>query len=546
MGSALIETNPSTSPNLKPLLGENYELILNQSMRNLLDEFHKGTSDFSHFVPVFFELMQARVDPRLESIWVYTALSFRSRTSAKGDILNRVAVVKDLFQLLSACSGSSSSSKSIALLAPVVFEVYRLLFDLSGKELSSKRDKKVVKEIGSLIEVILGYISVCSSGGSNEDNGLDGSIKCLDDLIRVWMYDGEGKEGVAAFFPLVSAEISRQFGGGECDVDSLAGVVIAEAFLLKMCMYCRVGVPRVDLEKELRSWAVASIAGFQNYYFYETVVKMLLELALPVTSLLSSEDEVVLRKILYDAVILADYSFLNPEREIKLPVERLHRLALTQLIVTHEAIEFLREHGDREKPISYVNAFSSSHLSSQLIKWVSNQIVMEGKVNRPNGSSPKALIKWLLNLEGQGIRIFDDSISRYRAKLVLDISKVDYEQPVGRANFKKLDDDLLFYVDKKREEEDGNKEDKETDDSMSAAFVSAARTMKLAEKDGERKRKKGSSIEKKKQIKFRKYKLHDNSNSERESSHFLDDGLSSGSEIENPLSDDEDMEVKEE
>ncbi|KAJ9688203.1 hypothetical protein PVL29_014096 [Vitis rotundifolia] len=545
MGSALIETNPSTSPNLKPLLGENYELTLNQSIRNLLDEFHKGTSDLSHFVPVFFELMQARVDPRLESIWVYTALSFRSRTSAKGEVLNRVAVVKDLFQLLSACSGSSSSSKSIALLAPVVFEVYRLLFDLSGKELSSKRDKKVVKEIGSLIEVILGYISVCSSGGSNEDNGLDGSIKCLDDLIRVWMYDGEGKEGVAAFFPLVSAEISGQFGGGECDVDSLAGVVIAEAFLLKMCMYCRVGVPRVDLEKELRSWAVASIAGFQNYYFYETVVKMLLELALPVTSLLSSEDEVVLRKILYDAVILADYSFLNPERAIKLPVERLHRLALTRLIVTHEAIEFLREHGDRVKPISYVNAFSSSHLSSQLTKWVSNQIVMEGKVNRPNGSSPKALIKWLLNLEGQGIRIFDDSISRYRAKLVLDISKVDYEQPVGRADFKKLDDDLLFYFDK-REEEDGNKEDKETDDSMSAAFVSAARTMKLAEKDGERKRKKGSSIEKKKQIKFRKYKLHDNSNSERESSHFHDDGLSSGSEIENPLSDDEDMEVKEE
>ena len=39
---------------------------------------------------------------------------------------------------------------------------------------------------------------------------------------------------------------------------------------------------------------------------------------------------------------MADYSFLNPEREIKLPVERLHRLALTQLIVTHEAIEFLR------------------------------------------------------------------------------------------------------------------------------------------------------------------------------------------------------------
>ena len=268
MESALIETNPSTSPNFKPLLGGNYDPTLKQSIRNLLDEFLKGASNFSEFVPVFFELMQARVYPPLESIWVYSALSFRSRISAKDDILNRVAVVKDLFQLVSACSGSSSSSKSIALLAPVVFEVYRLLFDLSGKELSSKREKKVAKEIRSLIEVILGYISVCSSGGSDENNGSDGSIKCLEDLIRIWMYGGEGKEDLAAFFPLVGAEISGQFGGGECDVDSLAGVVMAEAFLLKMCVCCRVGVPRVDLEKELRSWAVASIAGFQNCYFY--------------------------------------------------------------------------------------------------------------------------------------------------------------------------------------------------------------------------------------------------------------------------------------
>ena len=172
---------------------------------------------------------------------MYSAWSFRSRISAKDDILNRVAVVKDLFQLVSACSGSFSSSKSIALLAPVVFKVNRLLFDLSGKELSSKREKKGAKEIRSLIEVILGYISVCSSGGSNENNGSNGSIKCLDDLIRVWMYGGEGKEDLTAFFPLVGAEISGQFGGGECDVDSLAGVVMAEAFLLKMCVYCRVG-----------------------------------------------------------------------------------------------------------------------------------------------------------------------------------------------------------------------------------------------------------------------------------------------------------------
>lgn len=105
-----------------------------------------------------------------------------------------------------------------------------------------------------------------------------------------------------------------------------------------------------------------------------------------------------------------------------------------------------------------------------------------------------------------------------------------------------MDDDILFYIDNKREEGDGNEEDKETDDSMTADFVSAARTMKLAERDGGRKRKKGSGIEEKKQINFQKYNLPDNSISERESSYFPDDSQSSGIETENPPSDDEDME----
>lgn len=268
MDSALVDAIPSTLPNSRNFFGRNYELALNQSTENLLNEFRKGTSDFSEFVPVFFELMQARVDPPVESIWVYCALSIRSRISAKGDVLNGVAAVQDLFQLVSACSASSSSSKSIALLAPVVFEVYRLLVDLSGKELASKGEKKAVKDIRSLIDSILGYVGACSCRSPNEDSGLNGSIKYLDGLVRFWMNDEEGKQGLTTFFPLVSAEISAQFDGGECDVDSLAGVVIAEAFLVKLYVYCRYGVPRVDLEKELSSRAVTSIAGFQNYYFY--------------------------------------------------------------------------------------------------------------------------------------------------------------------------------------------------------------------------------------------------------------------------------------
>lgn len=56
----------------------------------------------------------------------------------------------------------------------------------------------------------------------------------------------------------------------------------------------------------------------------------------------SSEDEVLLRQVLYDAIILVEYSFLNPERVIHLPAEHMKSIAMKRLIVTHEAVEYFR------------------------------------------------------------------------------------------------------------------------------------------------------------------------------------------------------------
>ena len=94
-----------------------------------------------------------------------------------------------------------------------------------------------------------------------------------------------------------------------------------------------------------------------------------------------------------------------------------------------------------------------------------------------------------------------------------------------------MDDDILFYIDNKEGDKDSD-EDK-MNASMSAAFVSAAHSMKLT-KNGERKRKEGKSAGKKK-IKFVKYER---------SSTVSKDGFNSESEVENPLSD-EDTDTKE-
>ncbi|EXB38817.1 hypothetical protein L484_027250 [Morus notabilis] len=536
---ALDLINPPNSSNFQNpnlLIGECYNIKLTQSLKRLSTEVGDENTKSAQFLQEFYELMQARVDPPLESIWVYAALSFRSRYDPKDEPLDRISAAKQLFQLISSCSSSCDSSKSVALLAPVLYEVYKVVVVLFGKDLASKREKKAVKEVKSMVEVILGCINVCSSteGKSNGSN----LLAPFSDLVRIW---AGSDAGVESFLPLVSSEVCGRVGEEGCDVGYLAGVVIVESFLLKLCLNLRsrISISKEDLEKELKTWAVGSITGFGNFYFFETLVRMLLEKSLPLTFLSSSGDEVLLRKLLYDAVILVDYSFLNPERTIDLPADQVRRLAMARLIVTHEAVEYFREHGDQRRSISYINAFSNSCLAAQLIKWIRKQIHMEENDSKSYGSSPKALIKWLLSLEDQGLRVFDDSILKNHAKLVCDTSSSDFKQQASELESTKVDDDLLFYVDSRGEEFDGDEDDEKMSEVMTAAFVAAAHLMKSADNEV-KKRKEGRSTEKKRKVKFLKYEPLQNSESLSGRSPVVSyDSVSSGSEVENRLSDED-------
>ncbi|KAH9801260.1 hypothetical protein KPL71_000955 [Citrus sinensis] len=480
--SLLNELTSQRNPN--GLISENYNLTLAQSIQSVVAEIKKETPNFTHFVYIFYELMQAKIDPPLETIWVYVALSFRRLNFTDEDPLNQLSVVKDLFQLISACSGSCGSSKSIALLAPVAFQVYKVAVELKGRDLGSKRDKKVIRELKSLIDAILGFVIVCYCKNLNgqsdviSDNDLN-PIVPVKYLFSLWM-DKNGN--LESFLPLVNADVFRGICERECDVNHLAGVVVVE----------------------------------------------------------SSNDEVLLRKVLYDAVILVEYSFLNPKRAAHLPAERIKSLSLTRLIAMQEAIEFSREDGDQKRAISYASAFSSSKLPSQIIKWIASQVGMDEKASISIGSSPKALLRWLLSLENQGIRVFGDRILKSRAKLAVDNSKADYEHQSSKIEGKKANDNLLFYIDNKGEEEESEgEENKEINESMNAAFVAAAHSMKMTEDSGRKRKERGSSGKKKK-IKYHKFDLSNTSDSTKERfSSVSNKGSSSESDIAEPLSDED-------
>lgn len=264
---ALIQSQ--NSPNF---IGENYQIALNNSIQNLLDAIQEPNFEISIFLSNFQELLKVKHDPPLETIWVYSALAFKKLKIEKDEILEQVLAVKSLFQLVTSCSASCSSLKSVALVGPVVYEVYKVVGKLKEIDSGSRKGKKVVKEIKSLVDVVLGYVNVCVC--DNVGYGIGGElIRPLVDLVEVWMGDtvsevDEKMGSLRCFFPLLGDGIVEGLSGKECDVFELAGVVIAEAFLLKMCLEFREGVSRKVLQEELRVWAVGSVTGFENVFFF--------------------------------------------------------------------------------------------------------------------------------------------------------------------------------------------------------------------------------------------------------------------------------------
>ena len=233
---------------LVPLVGENYALKLKNSMQDLLAEIPKESPNFTPFVDAFYELMQAKVDPPFEVTWVYAAINFRGRNSEKGDALDRILAAKDLFKLLSACSASICASKSIALLAPVVFAMHGVIVELFGRELILKREKKAMREVKSLVDVVLGYISICCDNKVyKEETDSVNLILPFTDLARVSVDMNGDDEGFKSLLPLVSGDVcgwirSRDFHGGY-----LGGAVIMEAFFMKLCLSFHLVTSRDEL-----------------------------------------------------------------------------------------------------------------------------------------------------------------------------------------------------------------------------------------------------------------------------------------------------------
>eukprot|EP00262_Sarcandra_glabra_P011936 TRINITY_DN2961_c0_g1_i1.p1 TRINITY_DN2961_c0_g1~~TRINITY_DN2961_c0_g1_i1.p1 ORF type:complete len:121 (+),score=32.44 TRINITY_DN2961_c0_g1_i1:229-591(+) len=118
---------------------------------------------------------------------------------------------------------------------------------------------------------------------------------------------------------------------------------------------------------------------------------------------------------------------------------------------------------------------------------------------------------------------------------------LDNEYPIFKTNSKKMEGDI-FYMDKKVEEAETNGGEDQEMQSENTLFFAAAQTMKFTSNGGGRKRRGGRGGET--QVKFLKYRLDDSPVKENISSFRVDSGMSSESEVENLLSDEDTEEME--
>ncbi|KAL7610612.1 hypothetical protein Lser_V15G10423 [Lactuca serriola] len=398
-----------------PLL-ENLEPMLNESIYHFLVEFQKGRTDFSELGSIFFRLTQTMTDPPLEFIWFYSALTFQTAKSSNlRDPHNFLLSLKDLFHSLVSFRIPSDSSylTQVSLLAPVLYQLVNLKFLISSCK----------AEIEGLVDAVVSHIILCCNNDlvEQEVRGFKSSVSWVS-LVPIWIADqvneNQGRvDGLQLFFPLSTEDI-RQGINEDSGTAYLAGIVMIESFLLRLCLMFDSEASRKELHKDVKSYAAQIIKGFKkNPTFLVMLFKLLLEPNLPVAELLSSTDELLLKKLLFD-VALDLGSFLNYDTSSWLSDVQYKDIAILWLFLTNSALQFASENGDHAGVGCYMNGFSASQLPLQIISWVTSGTNM--KPTTPDISSPKDLIGWLLVLEKQGLKICDYSISGLHEKTLKD------------------------------------------------------------------------------------------------------------------------------
>ncbi|KAH9314815.1 hypothetical protein KI387_023442, partial [Taxus chinensis] len=460
-----------------------------------------------------------------------------SRVSLIDGVNTRVSVAKTLFQCLAAFTvgQNCSASASIAALVPVIVILVEAVAKLAVNSDSKALSKASLKNLKNIRGEIVGYIAICGNKRqkSSAEVNLARALTCCAVLLSsldVWEREKaltcSAEKNLEGIFPFSSAGVRAPLLEEGCNVDYLASVVILEASLLQLVVevierrrtpkeVCGDAGRDEGLRQNLRTLAVNSIGTAKNAKFFDILLELLLESNLPVASLLSQEEELLLRGVLYEVTTLVDYAFLKQNREsisteTKSIGDNNNRTLLNRLVLAQKAVQLLRSLGEHSRALSFSKTFSNVPVTSDLMKWISQK--SELKYHEALTRNPQALVGYLVNLGDQkGLKqilnkhpVFNtNSLPAENIDVNLCTNATTVSLSSNLEDSKEVEDEL-FFVDTKGEVGDGKGGNEF--ESVGKSFVRAAHGMGNIENDGKKKRNRRGK--KMKKINFQRHVQH--------------------------------------
>ncbi|CAM6119832.1 unnamed protein product [Calypogeia fissa] len=461
-------------------------------------------------------LLLSRCDPPLPLYWTLVAVEkslWLDRTSKDPlefgtSILNFAGRAFGSLKSLSAVNASGRTAlSSIAPIVGLLYDVASLLSSTVGSldEIqenngnvgdNGKKARKLLRKLKEVVKNVLGFIclSHCKDLKAFERSfslppAPQIPLESFPDFLHPPL-PLASKKSKALSSELSNSAVVADIVSGEVVILQLVVETLDRRILLKK-RNTDFSVGQAEFVQRLKNLSVCSVWDPSSPSPPEMLLDVLLEKRLPVLDLLAAKEEVLLRGVLFEILLLDAPLFSLSDEESNSSLSAYSVLFMKKLSVARRAVAFFRSQQERCRLTSLLTQVADWQFPRQLLKWLKSQ-----KMQRLPAialQDQQTIINWLVNTAEKSVfaALLEESIATWSSGptsvgTAEPVEVVDVENGDAPSDGEGED---LFFVDTAGETELAN-------DSSAADldFTAAAQAMRGESDKMKKKKKKQSQV----------------------------------------------------
>ncbi|CAM6122715.1 unnamed protein product [Calypogeia fissa] len=464
-------------------------------------------------------LLLSRCDPPLPLYWTLVAVEkslWLDRTSKDPlefgtSILNFAGRAFGSLKSLSAVNASGRTAlSSIAPIVGLLYDVASLLSSTVGSldEIqenngnvgdNGKKARKLLRKLKEVVKNVLGFIclSHCKDLKAFERSfslppAPQTPLESFPDFLHPPL-PLASKKSKALSSELSNSAVVADIVSGEVVILQLVVETLDRRILLKK-RNTDFSVGQAEFVQRLKNLSVCSVWDASSPSPSEMLLDVLLEKRLPVLDLLAAKEEVLLRGVLFEILLLDAPLFSLSDEESDSSLSALDHysvLFMKKLSVARRAVAFFRSQQERSRLTSLLTQVTDWQVPRQLLKWLKSQ--KKQRLPAIALQDQQTLINWLVNTAEKSVfaALLEESVATWSfgptsVGTAEPVEVVDVENGDAPSDGEGED---LFFVDTAGETELAN-------DSSAADldFTAAAQAMRGESDKMKKKKKKQSQV----------------------------------------------------